>query len=550
MMKTLITRFSLSILWPAVLAQAAVMDVDVFLLGGQSNAVGRGAISELPDPAVLYNESVMLFHSANLVSGQPARAWTTLRPASNTAGTFGPEISLGSRLAELYPGRRLAIIKHAVGATNLAVDWNPGAHPRDNSHFGPQFATFVDTVDAGLASLIAQGYTPVIRGMLWHQGERDSRDSSQGPVYGRNLAHFIRRVRGQFHAPSMPFIYAQVLPSALAGYDYRDQVREGQLQVDQDSGHRWATDGARLVPGDDLPMNSDNLHISAAGQIELGIRFADALGSVVVTNAVDFNADRIIDREDVGLLIDHWLQDDPTYDIAPPPFGDGIVDVEDLIVVADRLFREIPPVELIAHWKLDETEGSLAADSVGLYDGVLGGDPQWQPAQGRRNGALLLDGTDDYVSTPRVLDPAVGPFSVCAWVKGGAPGQVIVSQQGGTDWLRADPTDGTLRTELRTPGTTGRAARPPGPALGGPAVIADGQWHQVGFVRDGDQRILYVDGREVARDAAADLEPAAGGLYLGAGSGLEPGRVFTGLIDEVRIYDTALSTPEVAALAQ
>ncbi|MBN2131737.1 MAG: hypothetical protein JW741_19715, partial [Sedimentisphaerales bacterium] len=40
------------------------------------------------------------------------------------------------------------------------------------------------------------------------------------------------------------------------------------------------------------------------------------------------------------------------------------------------------PVGVIAHWKLDEAEGSIAEDTAGDNDGVLFGEPQWQPTQG------------------------------------------------------------------------------------------------------------------------------------------------------------------------
>ncbi len=45
---------------------------------------------------------------------------------------------------------------------------------------------------------------------------------------------------------------------------------------------------------------------------------------------------------------------------------------------------------------------------------------------------------------------------------------------------------------------------------------------------------------EVARDTATNLEPASGGLHLGAGSNLEPGTCWSGLIDDVRIYNRAV----------
>ena len=547
-MKRFIELLLLSVLLPATLARAN--GVDVFLLGGQSNAAGRGAVSEVVDSSALYNSEIMLYHSANMNSGEPAGQWTTLMPASNSAGYFGPEIGFGNRMAELYPGRKIAIIKHAVGATDLGANWNPGTNSGDADHFGPQFATFVETVDSGIDSLIARGYTPAIRGMLWQQGERDSRNSTYGPAYGRNLSNFIRRVRAQFNAPSMPFVYGQVLPVPLSGYDYRDQVRQGQFNVDEDSGHVFATDGARLVMADGLPMNSDNLHVSAAGQLGLGVRFADAFASVVSANSVDFNSDGKIDKVDLSALVDHWQQDEPACDVAPPPFGDGIVDVQDLIVVADHLFQEIPPADLIAYWKLDEAEGGFAHDSIGLSDGTLTGDPQWEPANGKQGGALGFDGTDDSVSTPFVLDPSRGPFSVFAWVSGGAPGQVIISQQSGVNWLMADIVDGALKTDLKKAGTTGRGASPPGPPLVSSTIITDGDWHRIGFVTDGGNRILYVDGVEVAGDVAAGLEPASEGLHIGAGATLESGSFFSGLIDDVRVFETAFSPEETMTLME
>ena len=82
-------------------------------------------------------------------------------------------------------------------------------------------------------------------------------------------------------------------------------------------------------------------------------------------------------------------------------------------------------------------------------------------------------------------------------------------------------------------------------------VISDDQWHYIGFVWDGLYRILYTDGIEIAKDTAAQnpLKPADGGLYIGVDKTLSAGTSFSGLIDDVRIYDKALSAEEIAALA-
>ena len=251
---------------------------------------------------------------------------------------------------------------------------------------------------------------------------------------------------------------------------------------------------------------------------------------------VDFNGDGIVNAADLCIIVDHWGENYPLCDIGPMPWGDGIVDVQDLIVLAENLFEEVSDPTLIAHWALDEAEGIIAADSVsenGYSDGIVMGDPVWQPTGGQVNGAIQLDGVDDYIIASQVLNPADGPFSVLAWVKGGAPGQVIVSQQGFADWLTVDA-EGNLMTELKC---TGRSAGP----LFSETVITDGQWHRIGLVWHGSHRKLYLDGVVVAEDTQNTLANSNNVLYIGTGKGMEAGTCWSGLIDDVRIYNRAVS---------
>jgi N-acetylneuraminic acid mutarotase len=267
---------------------------------------------------------------------------------------------------------------------------------------------------------------------------------------------------------------------------------------------------------------------------------------------VDFNADGIVDIEDLVILIESWDTDNPLCDIAPPLYGDGIVDVLDLEAFMSSWQQEILPPELAAYWKLDEAEGSIAHDSVSDNHGILHGEPLWQPESGKKAGALQLDGIDDYVITAFVLDPSTGPFSVCTCIQGGSPGNVVISQidgigGSGENWLGTEPVSGKLMTGLVVP-AAGRFIPKP---LISESVITDGQWYHVGFVWDGSYRILYVDGVEVAKDTAAQnpLKSATGGLHIGADKTLGAGTFFSGMIDDVRIYNQALTTEEIAALA-
>ena len=83
------------------------------------------------------------------------------------------------------------------------------------------------------------------------------------------------------------------------------------------------------------------------------------------------------------------------------------------------------------------------------------------------------------------------------------------------------------------------------------SVVTVWQWHHVGLVYDYDglKKCLYVDGAEVAKHAdVVGGVGSDGGLYFGAGKVLDASSFFSGFIDDVRIYDRALSAEEVAEL--
>ncbi|MHC4310616.1 MAG: hypothetical protein ACYSSN_11780, partial [Planctomycetota bacterium] len=108
------------------------------------------------------------------------------------------------------------------------------------------------------------------------------------------------------------------------------------------------------------------------------------LWQVPIIPVVDFNTDGIVDSVDMCMMVDYWGSGEPLYDIAPSPFGDGIVDIQDLIVLAEHLFGDI---QCVAHFNLDETKGSIANDSARNRDGTVHGSPEWQPTEGIVGGA-------------------------------------------------------------------------------------------------------------------------------------------------------------------
>jgi hypothetical protein len=190
--------------------------------------------------------------------------------------------------------------------------------------------------------------------------------------------------------------------------------------------------------------------------------------------------------------------------------------------------KDVNDPTLLAHWALDETEGTIASDSTGAHDGTVVGNPLWQPAGGVIGGALEFDGATS-VAADFILNPQAGPFSVLVWIKGGAPGQAIISQHEDANWLLADSATGALMTELNS---GGRQSRP----LSSDAIITDDNWHRVAFAWDGSYRRLYVDDILVAEAPDVGLANSDGDMNIGCGKKMTPATFFTGLIDDVRIY--------------
>jgi hypothetical protein len=236
---------------------------------------------------------------------------------------------------------------------------------------------------------------------------------------------------------------------------------------------------------------------------------------------VDFTGDGAVDENDDLVMADCWGQSDPLCDIGPSAWGDGVVDAKDLTVLDEYKGREVVDPTLLAHWALDEKEGTIAHDSAGQNDVFLIGGPTWQPEGGIVGGALAFDGVDDYLLARPVVGLSKGPFSILAWVKGGAPGQTVIGQQNGATWLAANSGNGCLRTY---DGHNNLYSK---------AQITDGAWHRLALVWDGVNRILYVDGTEVARDKSSPYTYDSSFITI---SGTWAGAFWSGLIDDVRIY--------------
>jgi gluconolactonase len=325
-----------------------------------------------------------------------------------------------------------------------------------------------------------------------------------------------------------------------SGSDGMTMDNEGNIYLTS-SGVKVYNSSGKLIESISVSETTTNVTFGGPDNKTLYVTAGGSLYSLrmSVQGAVlqpDFNLDERVNFMDYARLVQSWELDDPNVDLGPTTLGDGVIDNRDMKMLADSWLGEVMPVGLKAYWKMDEPNGTKAYDSVGGYDATVTGDVLWQPEGGMVNGAVVLDG-NDYFTTPFVQDPSTGTFSVFAWIKGGLPGQVILSQKGGTDWLSTDAADGKLMTSVIPPASRTGAA----PPLVSDYIVTDDNWHYVGLVWNGSDRILYADGNEVKRDVLGkSLTSYTSGLYIGAGKGLQAGSFWSGSIDDVRLYNRAI----------
>lgn len=261
-------------------------DIYIYLIGGQSNATGQALVRNIP---MIFKKdtTVLFFYSKFLNNGDGAEKWNVLSPASETKEKFGVELSLGTALKRYYPNENIAIIKHALAGSNLYEQWNPGN--RDNEQMGEEYCKWLHTIKIALNDLKKRGLNPIIRAMLWQQGEADARDIAgfdNSRKYGENLKNFILQVRKDLNVPELLFVYGEVIPIPAKRFPGRELIRQAQIDVSTSSNSHISVSNAILVETDDLqmlcsdycsPYPKDDVHLGTYGILELGERFAKAI---------------------------------------------------------------------------------------------------------------------------------------------------------------------------------------------------------------------------------------------------------------------------------
>ncbi|MBW8042472.1 MAG: LamG domain-containing protein, partial [Planctomycetes bacterium] len=208
------------------------------------------------------------------------------------------------------------------------------------------------------------------------------------------------------------------------------------------------------------------------------------------------------------------------------------------------------PSGLVAHY---EFEGD-AVDTSGFQqpaEGTLVGNPTFEA--GVLGRGINLDGESDYVNCGNKSSfNLTNQLTVAAWIKVNEfdkKYQAIITK-GDNSW-RLGRAGSSNNIEFACNGTaitrwTGWGVVPW--SVLGTTSVNDGKWHHIVGVFDGTGLFLYIDGGlEAAKGAGNSIDINSHDMYIGANAQV-PGREWNGLIDDVRIYNYALSQAEIVSI--
>ncbi len=217
---------------------------------------------------------------------------------------------------------------------------------------------------------------------------------------------------------------------------------------------------------------------------------------------------------------------------------------------------------IVGYWKLDEGTGTIAQDSSGKgNDGTLTNGPMW--STGQLNGALQFDGIDDYVAIPSTNEfDTQTALTLSAWMNPDnvSSSQFLLSKHAANgNWESFSfrlQSNGTVRFSVQNADVDAH------PDWISTTTLSPGTWYHIVFSWERVTGIssdakVFINGVEEGATFQGDgYTPsftmgfsASNPVAIGRRERDTPTHYFEGLIDDVRIYNRALSSSEVVELA-
>jgi len=237
----------------------------LFLLVGQSNMAGRGyteAVDTLVHPHVLrFNKD-----------GEWEEAKDPLHFDKPIAGV-GPGLAFGKAMADADTSVIIGLIPCAVGGSGIDY-WQEGAYyPATKTH----------PYDDALLRAKKAMQTGTLTGIIWHQGEADSKPASC-LVYEAKLKALIATFRKDLGKPMLPFVAGQLPDFQIYKQDSvgHKTINRSAIKVNEAiAAVKESVRNYGFVKANNTQHRGDVLHFSAASARLMGRRYAKEMMDIV-----------------------------------------------------------------------------------------------------------------------------------------------------------------------------------------------------------------------------------------------------------------------------
>lgn len=293
--------------------------VDIYLIGGQSNAAGyshnfakicpdvEDVTFKNVDYAGQINKKLSTGRAEQTILTYPFRVGVERglghydRTVQQAGGyVIGPEYGIAEVINEKYEKRHNALIfKTAAGGTALHAatadgnddwgNWYPRSlwtdeMPKDGEPHGHLYNLFVENFRTVCKELTANGLIPNVQGMAWMQGESDLifpavEYESLLKTFICDIRNDIAGITGNESDKNMPFIIGEIATTYIEyNYEPVPAFNEVQRKVAKDTENCYTVPTADLIiNGEDGLKGADGAHFNVQDARTLGMRFGEAL---------------------------------------------------------------------------------------------------------------------------------------------------------------------------------------------------------------------------------------------------------------------------------
>ncbi|MBK1832128.1 hypothetical protein JIN77_15430 [Verrucomicrobiaceae bacterium R5-34] len=355
-------------------------------------------------------------------------------------------------------------------------------------------------------------------------------------------------------------------------------VVEGPAHVDFPAADRAVLHRGSLVMRATEKGHGYRVETSQGSVVDLGTEFAVSVSDddVVETHVIDGSVEAIPSKGESVTL-----EKNKAFRLHPE--GGEAIDAD-----VGKFYTRMPPRHDVAaqfiHWNFDDSKGLLARaqgelgrsngqpNDLVFFADPPGTTPQW--IDGARGAALHFDGRGAYAESNYRGIEGGSPRTVSFWVR--VPEDFILTQGFGmVSWGRKAYRGEAWQISVNPLVKDGPVGRLRLGLHGGQIIgttdLRDGKWHHIAVVMYGGSQpnvgthvLLYVDGRKETVSRAAlqevktQVEKAKHGLWVGRNVTYTldsktmntQGGFFRGALDELYVFDAALSQSEILELME